>query len=384
MQRQGSGSEMSDGDRFGPSLPWRPGVAVGEGVRSALSGRWLSAVLVLLMCWAGALPGAVDAVMVAELAAAEQRFLDAGGNVVMVENREAGVPALACEGLAAVDGVYASAALIRMDEPVTVSVARGGDLPVFAATGGIWRLLDVEASPVRSGMVPVSAARRLGLVDGDWIRFERSPGTRGDWVPTAPMRVTVADTEILGDEFTGVVLPTTVTADTAADACVVSAEPARLRAVVDALPAALATGSGEAVVRDRLITGEFAADYSRAYRERPLQWAWLPAGVMVGLVWLLVRWLRRADDALYVTMGADATTRLLVRGTEWMVLAGLGALWAIVLGVVGAMSIANIPFHLTQTYVTAHVLATFLVATAVVLLGRAQRPRSALADLKDR
>jgi hypothetical protein len=71
--------------------------------------------------------------------------------------------------LAAVDGVYASAALIRMDEPVTASIARGGDLPVFAATGGIWRLLDVEVSPVRSGMVPLSAARRLGLVDGDWI-----------------------------------------------------------------------------------------------------------------------------------------------------------------------------------------------------------------------
>ena len=72
---------------------WRTGVAVGEGVRSALAGRWLSALLVLLVCWVGASSGALDAVTVARLVADEQRFLDAGGSVVIVENHEAGVPA---------------------------------------------------------------------------------------------------------------------------------------------------------------------------------------------------------------------------------------------------------------------------------------------------
>lgn len=362
---------------------WRTGVAVGEGVRSALAWRWLSALLVLLVCWVGASSGALDAVTVARLVADEQRFLDAGGSVVIVENHEAGVPAAGCEQLAHVDGVYGSAALTHVGEPATVSGARGGDLPVFAASGDLWRLLRVEGSDSRSGIVSAAFAARLGWVDGDWVQFERSPGTRGEWLPTSPMRITVADTRILGDEYTGVIFPAVATVHGTADACVIAADPARLPALVGALPAVLATGYGQVVVRDRLITGEFAADYSGAYHERPLRWAWAVAGGLLGMVWFLLRWMRRSDDALYATMGADAVTRLVIRGTEWFVVAGLGGGWAIVLGVVTAM-VADAPFSLAATYVTRHVVAALLTATAVVLLVQARRPRSVLADLKDR
>lgn len=375
---------MSDGERFTGSRPWRVWVATGEGVRSALAGRWLSAASVLLVCWVGAVPGAVDAATVARLVDDEQRFLAAGGNVVVVENREAGVPQRACAQLAAADGIAGSTALTRLDEPVTLSAARGGDLAVFAVTSGVWRLLGAEASPTRVGIVPASIAGRVGLADGDWLRLERSPGTRGGWFPDEQMRVTVADTRILSEEYRGLLLPTVVTAGVTADACVVAAEPNHLSALKASLPAALASGSGQPVIRERLFTGEFTTDYALSYRQRPLQWAWVAAGCLLGLVWLLVRWVRRGDDALYATLGADAANRLLLlRVTEWVVLAGLGGVWAIALGVAGAMA-AGARFSLAATHVVHHVGAALLVATAFVLISQVCRPRSLLADLKDR
>lgn len=362
---------------------WRPAVAAGEGLRSALAGRWLSAMLLLLACWAGALPGAVDAATVSNLVAEEQRFLAAGGGVVIVSVRDGGVPALACERLDRAEGIEAAAALTHLGEPVTLSAARGGDMTVFAASATVWRLLRVEQSRSRDAIVPASIANRLGLTDGDWLHFERSPGTRAEWIPPEPVRITVADTQILGEQYTGVLLPAVAGPETVADACVVTAEPAQLPALKTALTAALPGISGQPVVQDRLITGEFTTDYSAAYRNRPLQWAWLATGVLLGAVWLLMRWVRRADDALYATMGADATTRLLIRGTEWLLLAGLGGVWAVAGGTILALSL-DAAFPIALTYVARHAAASLLVATAIVLLGQARRPRSLLADLKDR
>lgn len=368
---------------FAASRRWRSRVAAGEGVRSALAGRWVSAVMLLLVIWAGALPGAVDAVTVAGLVADEQRFLDAGGEVLVVVNRDAGVPALACERLASTGAVRASAALSHQGEPATLTTARGGDVTAFAVTAGIWRLLGVEASQHRDVILPTSTAERLGLRDGDWIELERSPGTGGSWIPPEPVRVTVANMEVLGDEYTGVLLPTVATPAMVAEACVVSAEPAALPALRSSLPAALPGVSGQPVVVDRLITGEFTADPAAAYRQRPLQWAWLLAGLLIGLVWLLMRWMRRADDAVYATMGADPLARLLLRSTEWGVLVGLGGVWAVALGVALAVA-ADTPYPIALTYVTRHVGAVVLVAAAAMLLGQLRRPRSLLADLKDR
>ncbi|HLU45391.1 MAG TPA: hypothetical protein VKZ67_10290 [Natronosporangium sp.] len=365
------------------SAPWRVAVAAGEGVRSALAGRWLSAVLVLLVCWATALPGAVDAATVADLVAEEQRFLAAGGNVLVASNREGGVPALACDRLAEADGVMAAAALTHQGEPATLSAAPGGDVTVFAASATIWRVLGVADSPARDAILPQSIADRLGVRDGDWLHFTRSPGTRGEWVPPRPVRVTVADMSILGDQYTGVLLPAVIGPEAVADACVVVAAPAQLPALRDSLPAALPASTGQVVVQDRLFTGEFTADYSLAYQERSLQWAWVATGALLGLVWLLVRWVRRADDALYATMGADAGTRLVLRGTEWLLLAGLGGVWGVAVGTVVALGL-DAPFLTALPYVARQVGAALLLATGIVLLGQARRPRSLLADLKDR
>ncbi|HLV57811.1 MAG TPA: hypothetical protein VKY81_02900 [Natronosporangium sp.] len=362
---------------------WRPGVAAGEGLRAALAGRWLSAVLALLVCWAGALPGAVDAVTVSNLVAEEQRFLDAGGGVVIASVREGGVPALACERLDRAEGVEAAAALTHLGEPATLSAARGGDVTAFSASASIWRLLRVTGSPARDAILPLSIAERLGVRDGDWLHFERSPGTGGEWVPGEPVRVTVADTQILGDQYTGLLLPAPAGADTLADACVVAAEPAQLPALKAALPAVLAGGAGPPVLQDRLFTGEFTADYSAAYAHRPLRWAWAAVGALVGAVWLLLSWVRRADDALYATMGAGAGTRLLIRGTQWLLLAGLGGAWAVATGTVLAL-VQGASYGIALTYVARHAGAALLLATGIVLLGQARRPRSLLADLKDR
>ena len=368
-----------------PARSWRLRVAVGEGVRAALRGRWLSTVVLTLAIWMVALPGAVDAVVVARLVAAEEEFLAAGGATLVVENEQAGISALACDRLTVYQGVSASAALDRLAEPATPSAARGADVTVFATTAGMWRLLGVEASPGRSAIVPESVAARLGLVDGDWLVLEPSPGTGGDGLPDVPLRITVADGALLGDEFTGVLLPQIATPDVVADACVVSGASAGMPGLKEALPALLpgVDGSGYSVVRDRLITGQFTVDYSASYRQRPTQWAWLAAGAALGTVWLLARWTRRSEEALYAAMGAGLGIRSVLRGTEWLVVSGVGGLWGTALGVVIAVA-AGATWPTTLAYVTRHAGATLLLATALVLVGQLRRPRSLLADLKDR
>jgi hypothetical protein len=339
--------------------------------------------MVLLICWAGAGPGAVDALAVTDLTAREAEFVAAGGNIVIAVNKDAGVSALACDRLAAAPGVIASAALTRLDEPATVAAAPGADLAVFAVTSGIWRLLGVAASPWRDLILPASVADRLGAGEGDWLRLAAAPGTTGALLPAHPLRATVAEAQVLGEQYTGILLPVAPIADAAADACVVAADPADLAAVRDALPAVLPARDGHTVVLDRLIAGRFTADYSAAYRERPLAWAWSASGAVLGLVWLLLLWLRRGTDALYATLGARATSRLVLRLTEWSILVALGGVWAIALGVAIAVGFgASFPYALV--YVTRHVGATLLVSTALVLLGQLRRPRSLLAELKDR
>lgn len=361
---------------------WPAGVAVGEGVRAALAGRWVSATLVLLSCWAVAAPGAFDAVAVARLAEEERRFLAAGGNVMLVENREAGVPAYACDQAARSPGVLASAALTRQ-EPAVLTAAPGGDVGVSSATAGIYGLLGVAADRPTGAIVPVTLAERMGLRDGDWIVLRPAPGTRGTSLPSDAVRIAVVDTSVLGEAHGGIILPTTAAPGDTADACVVMARPADLAVVKSALPAMLPAGTGQTVVLDRLITGEFAADYSGQYRERPLQWAWAAAGAVVGLVWLLVGWVRRSADALYAAMGADLATRLQVRLAEWGLLAGVGATWGTALGIIFAVAMGA-PFGIAANYVTRHALASMLMASAIVLIGQLRRPRSLLADLKDR
>jgi len=369
-------------DDFTAARPWRPTVAMGEGYRAALAGRWLSGIALLLICWTIAVPGAADAVTVTRLAAAEESFIGAGGNVVLVANKEAGVPALGCDRLVTAAGIRGAAALTRLD-PATISAAPGGDIGVVSTTAGIWGLLGLTPRQATGAILSSSVADRLGLRDGDWVDLGPAPGTAGTDLPAVPIRITVTDTSRLGEEYAGILLPVVPGTGTTAEVCAVAIEPAGFAALKRALPAVLPSGSGQTVVGDRLVTGRFGADYSGEYRGRPLQWAWTVAGALLGLVWLLVQWVRRSADALYTTLGADRLTRLLLRGTEWMVLAVLGGLWGMALGVTTAV-VFGASFEHAVTYVLRHGAGTLLTATAVVLLGQAPRSRSLLNELKDR
>src|SRR5699024_4437682 len=111
-------------------------------------------------------------------------------------------------------------------------------------------------------------------------------------------------------------------------------EPARA-----ALGAVLSGDGQDAVVSDRLITGEFAVDHAAAYVDRASRFGAVGAGALVGLVWSLVRWMRRSHDALYTTLGAGLGTRAVLRGTEWLVIALLGGLGSFTVTVATALAL---------------------------------------------
>ena len=107
-----------------PARSWHLRVAVGEGVGQRC-GDGGSAPSSSLAIWIVALPGAVDAVVVARLVAAGEEFLAAGGAALVVRTT-GGISALACDRLTAYQ--IDSAALDRLAEPTTPSAARGADV----------------------------------------------------------------------------------------------------------------------------------------------------------------------------------------------------------------------------------------------------------------
>lgn len=366
---------------------WPLSLAASEGVATARTGRWTSLLMALAVAWIVAAPGAADAVAVSRLIDDEQAWIDAGGYVFVVtgareDNNQNPVPATTCEGLASVDGIGASFAMQRTDATGTLSYIPGGRVSLYDVSAGALDFLG--AAPAEGGVLLATAGfvDRTGAADGDVVTIVRRAAPNTVPVASDPLTLRAVDTAVIGEEFDGALLvPALLT--TTADACYVRTDAAHADAVEAALPALLAYEGKPAVPSPRLFESEFTVDYSHAYESRALRWVWVPAAALLGLLWAMLQWFRRAHVAIYATFGMKPAPRLVMQVSEWGVLASLGAVWGWGLGVVGALALGAHPAQ-ALGLVTFHGVLTLCGATALVVLLGLRPAGTLLNELKDR
>ncbi|WP_149203563.1 hypothetical protein [Actinotalea subterranea] len=375
---------------------WRLRVAIDEGLRNWRCGRWLTALLAVLLVAGFTVPAVADTLQVSRMVEDERAWEAAGGRLLVATNEAAGVPRLACERLTDLAGVEASASLTRLVRPAALVTAPGAAIPVVAATEGVADLLGI--GPVGSGAVlATDLGQTLRLRPGDTLALTPAdegpgspagpdPGGRSDGSRALPAGVltvaAVTDLSLLGEQRSGGML-LTVAAEGTADACFVRLAPGYVEAARAALPAVLQADGTPAVVTDRLLGGEFARDYAAEYDGRGLRNAPWAIGLAAAMLWLLVRWVRRGQEGLYATLGARWPVRTTMRLVEWCALVGTVALAAVVLS--GAiLLLSGVEPAITVPHVLRFVLVATLSSTAGAALVALVPLQPALAVLKDR
>mgnify|MGYP000950593060 FL=1 len=362
--------------------------ALSEGWRNAWSGRGASISMILVIAATFAAISISDALVVGQLVADEAGWVAAGGRVLVAANED-GIEAADCERLNRVTGVIGAVALSRMPYRIGLSAAPEANLGLVGASAGLSRFL---TAPVGQDAVVVSPelAASYGLADGGWTallpRSAAGDPSHSEPAPLPhegvhPLRVIAAP--MLGDEYQGAVLvPMPTSANTFT--CYVATEPGALDAVRAAIPAMLpGRGARPTTVADRLLGGAFAHDYPAEYLSRTTRWAPIAGGVLAGLVWVLLRWVRRAQDSLYATLGFRAWHRAATQGVEWVALLAAGVLVA-----GDAATITLVAGHHWDRSTAVHVLRAVSMAaataTVVAMLATLLPLRSPLAALKDR
>ncbi|WNM24691.1 hypothetical protein [Demequina capsici] len=366
---------------------WPASLAASEGARTARTGRWTSVLIIVAVALLTAAPAVADTLGVTSLIEHEAAWVAAGGRVLIATGPSADgastpLDARTCEGLSGLDGVTGSFALKDTAQVATLAHLPGGRVSMYDVSSGAFDLLGIDAAA--DGVVIVSGglSERTGVVDGDTVSVAVVEGSGTMGQTSAPLRVRVADTSRLGDQFDGALFtPALLTGD--ADTCYVETDAAHYATVKDSLSSLLASEAGPAVVATRLLQSEFTVDYTTAFQDRPLRWLWAAAALVLSLLWAMVQWFRRSQIAIYATFSMKAFPRMLMQATEWAVLATAGGLlgWC---GGIGLATLLTGDAHTAVALGSAHAALT-LISTTVVVIGLGLRPAgSLLAALKDR
>lgn len=367
--------------------PWPPRLAIAEGLATARTGRWTSLLVVVVVAWLCAAPGAADAVVVSDLVRQEQAWVQAGAFVYRVEGSAPDgvrnpVPVGACERLAQADGVQGAFSARRDQANARLARVPGGQVSLVHVSPGAVGFFGSTDDPRGVALLTAGLAERTGSVEGEPVRVLRSAGPGAAPTSSDLLRVRVVPTTQLGEDYDGVLMVPTALEQTA-DACFVRTDPAHAAAVEELLPSALAWDGLPAKAASRLFEGEFTVDFTTAYQDRTLRWGWLACGLLGGLVWALVQWFRRSQTAIYATFGMRAAPRLLMSAAEWVVLGVWGGIWGWSLGVAGALALGAASAQAVRQ-VTWHTALTLVVATAVAVVVGVRPTGTLLHQLKDR
>lgn len=311
--------------------------ALGEGWRNACTSRFLGVLMVVLSACVLAGITLADALTVSGLVANEKAWTAAGGHVLVVSN-ETGISGYDCERLNQAEGVTASVGIAISHERAALSNAPDSNLAVRGATAGLSGLLASQV-PLDAVVIDHTTATDFGLTDGQRLALTLTMVDEGATEPGAPIVVksgerratdgtrpiAVTDLTILGEQHSsGIIWP--IAASGSVDECLVWAAPGAKETLMSALPGLL-PGSGDkpTVVDNRLIVGQFTRDYHAEYLTRSWRWVPLAGGAALGLIWVLIRWVRRSEDGLYQSLGAPRPQRALLRLIEWTLYCLAGA-----------------------------------------------------------
>lgn len=372
------------------------GFALGEGWRNAGASRLLGLLIAVLSAAVFGGIAVADALTVADLVTDERAWVAAGGQVLAVTN-ETGVPGYACEHLNGAPGVRAAVGLVHLNQRAALANAPEANLAVTGFTSGLAGFL-TSPLPLDGVVMNTTAAADFGLASGQRLGLSLADpsDSNPEPDPTKPIvadaagrratpgtRVlTVTDLTILGDAYAaGVALP--IAASGTVDTCMVWAEFGAKDTLMASLPGLLpGAGDKPTVVADRLVTGQFTRDYHAEYLARSWRWVPLAGGVALGLIWILIRWVRRSEDGLYQSLGAARPHRALVRLTEWTLYSVVGAAIA---ALAADLALALLrPAAGMQTHLIRSIALGLAASVATAALAGLLPARNPLDALKDR
>jgi len=364
---------------------WPTGLAIREGCANAASGRRMAVTIcagvALVVCGVGL----ANALEVSSLVESEQRWIDDGAFVLVVESAPTdsggGVAVAACDRLAQVDGIDASFAVTVTDRTAQPANAPGTHATLALASPGVYEFLGAPVPAGAGVLVPPQVADDTGLADTESTQLTiEHPGERSDRVPVTAVLV---EGTVLGEQLVGAyVLPAMLSGRSSQ--CYVRSDAAHIDGVRTYVRTALAAADGTpAVAHPRLTENAYGLDFTTAYDSRVLRWAWAAGAAVLVSLWALLQWTRRARWAIYATFGADRRARLTMQSAEWFSLSVVGAVWG--WGTAVALAIGlGADVHVSVVQVTGQLVATWCVGSlGVVAVGLA--PVGTLLDaLKDR
>lgn len=367
-------------------MVWPDRLAVSEGMANARTGRWTSVLLVLATAWVVASASAANALEVGRLVAVEREWVTAGGRMFVVEpsdGSEPGIDVTLCDRLVDIDGITGSFATLTTGSAAAPRSAPGHRATVVLVSPGVHGFFEV--TPARGpGVLATSAmVAPAGLRDGEVVMLDVVGFAGASATATTTAALQVLDSPALATDLAGAwLVPELLTG--AATSCYVATDAAHLDAVHAHLGQLLAAPDGTpAVVRPRLAGSAYGLELAGAYDERPLRGASVAGGLVLAVLWVIVRWNRRGQWAVYATFGGHRRALLLIQLTEWVVLATIGGAWgwatATALGVGREV---DLPVVLIQT--TAHATIAWTSATLGALAAGMLPIGTLLDTLKDR
>jgi hypothetical protein len=226
--------------------------------------------------------------------------------------------------------VAAAGATVSIAQRARLSTSPDASLRAVGYSPGLVGVVGLDASASTSLLLSSETADSLGLSTGSRVVLESVEDTSTDassrtFSDEALVVRIVPHLERLGEEYSGSLL-VPVSADQKADTCLIEARAGALDGVRGAA-AALVGDGGDApvVVQDRLLTSEFTSDFGALYAHRDLAAAPWALGLLLAILAALIRWIRRADDALYQLLGARPAQRIGIHLTQWVTTTLAGA-----------------------------------------------------------
>lgn len=252
--------------------------------------------------------------------------LDARGARVVVATAENGLPAARCDALRWLSGVQAAGG-VRRGSVLTLAAAPRIRFQSGAVTAGILEIWDptYPGEYVGGFVTGASFAEELSLRPGALLVLSDS---RRDTVGAV---LNVRERNPTADRWLMEVIPPVGRVSE----CWVEFSPGSLDVAANLLGAWFEGRGRQVAVRPLVPASEFTRDPVLELARRPQAEAWVPLGLIVGLVTSLVIWLRRSEAALYRALGVPPAGLVLmaqVEATALIVLGWfIGGTWALAL-----------------------------------------------------
>lgn len=269
----------------------------------------------------------------------------------------AGLAAARCASLAYRNHVVAVGGF-TMGDSVTIARAPGLRSELVTVVGRMTALWDpsLQNSPERSTPLWVSetVARQIGLVPGSALVV----GNR-----------TFNGLELFNPEArfpqASAWIAEAIPPHGRVSECWVEFSPGTDESGPNALRAWFADGSQGVAVTPVLVGSEFSRTPAADFMQRPNRYAWLPAGIALGLVLSVAGWFKRAEIALYRTLGSGRLqTSALFTAQGGIIYFGS---WALATALVAAQTVDSLSDFGADTFVLG-ARAGFLTAAVAVAL----------------